>query len=86
MHCYNLVVGCRWNDTLLHMERVRQTGPSADSVESGVAIERTVHCASLPRPGEDVTLVATLFFEGCVGRVATPGCQMGYMDRRTGCH
>ena len=63
-----LIVGCRWNDTLLHIERLKQDGLSHNTVENGVPIERTVHCSSLPRPGEDAVFYAALFFDECVGR------------------
>ena len=66
----HLIVGCKWRDTLLHFERISRdalTRPG-DGDESGTLLRRVVRCGTVPRPGEDVVVAATIIFEGCVGR------------------
>ena len=66
----HLIVGCEWRDTLLHFERISRdalTRPG-EGEDSGALLRRVARCGTVPRPGEDVVVTATLIFEGCVGR------------------
>jgi ATP-dependent DNA helicase HFM1/MER3 len=66
----HLIVGTTWNDELLHNERIVQRGPGPDNVEAGVPVTRSVALPSAPPAGQEVTIVATLMFDKCVGRDA----------------
>jgi ATP-dependent DNA helicase HFM1/MER3 len=66
----HLIVGTTWNDELLHNERIVQRGPGPDNVEAGVPVTRSVALTSAPPAGQEVTIVATLMFDKCVGRDA----------------
>ena len=66
----HLIVGCEWRDTLLHFERISRdalTRPG-EGDDSDALLRRVARCGTVPRPGEDVVVTATLIFEGCVGR------------------
>ena len=45
----------------------RLTRPG-EGEDSGALLRRVARCGTVPRPGEDVVVTATLIFEGCVGR------------------
>ena len=66
----HLIIGTTWNDELLHNERICQRGPAPDNVEAGVPVTRSVSLSSAPPGGQEVTIVATLMFDKCVGRDA----------------